>query len=227
MSIAEMHYELDLRVDKIASSDRPDLLPLQKDAYIDRATLIFVKKLGGDEYEASKISVEKLSNLHIRSPYLQPAISVQSTTGVYEADLSTLLYDKLYLTKVEADIVEGVCTKKVTLTLRQTDDELNLFTRPDYNWNQVPYEVASSDGKSSIYVNTEGLFSLSNFYISYLKKPKRVFEGSYDHISESTYTSGSTPIDSEIDTAYHEDILDIAAFEVKRDLALSLEQNKK
>ena len=104
MLIDEMHYVFELGLDRVASQDRPDMYPNEKDNYLNRAIAEFVKdrygfvesqrKLG---FETDQERISNLTNLHIKSPVLQPALTpIDLGNGQYELRLSSLLHRYMF-----------------------------------------------------------------------------------------------------------------------------------
>lgn len=117
-----MHYVFDLGLDRVASQDRPDMYPNEKDNYLNRAIVEFIKsRYGFDEkkqgFEISQERISNLTNLHIKSPMVQPSlIPTELSTGLYEVRLSSLLYRYMFLTSAEIVVRRNGCDK----TLRHT-----------------------------------------------------------------------------------------------------------
>jgi hypothetical protein len=120
MLIDQMHHEVKLRVDRIASQDRPDLYPNEIDDYLNRAIQHFIdtryetdnqKRFG---FETNQVRIDELRNLHIKAPMVQPVIiPIDHGNGIYEIQLGTLAERYLFLTKCELTIVKGNCYKTI------------------------------------------------------------------------------------------------------------------
>jgi hypothetical protein len=130
MLIDEMHYRFDLEVDRVASQDRPDILPPEKDDYLNRAINIFVKDRYGfdnpkkEGFETSQERISSLMNLHIKSPELQTGLTpINLGNGLYEIRLSSLSYRYLFLTSAKVMIRKGQCVKTIDHTMWQIDDK--------------------------------------------------------------------------------------------------------
>jgi hypothetical protein len=234
MTIKEMHYELEQEINKISSEDRPDILPAQKDSYIQRAIQIWLKSRYGVHkergFETDQERVSNLSKLHIKSPELQTVIVPTSpATGIYEVELTTttnLLHEYLFLTRVRAEIKSGSCTKTTdNLKPIQTDDNFNSYTKPSLKWSRVPVRFGRSSQTAtadSLYFETNSQFSVEKVWVDYIKKPSVVYSDGYTHINGQLTSSGTqfgnNTVDCDIDEAFHHEIISLAAQEIRSDL---------
>lgn len=151
MRIDQMHYNFKMELDRVASNDRPDLMPWEIDEYLNKAILKFVKlrynyndsiKSG---FETNQERIEELSSLHIKSPELQPAIiPTYLGNGRYEFRLNDLgnningqYFRYLFLTKAIITVQKNNCTKKLDLIAWQIDDKKTAFNASSWNWNRV------------------------------------------------------------------------------------------
>ena len=214
MDILEIHYALDLEVDKISSNQIPDLLPAQKDTYIMRGIREWMRQTYGEFptlFETNHKKIAQLSNLHITSPGLQAGLTPTIAGNLKEVKLDNLTYDYFVATKILADTDCG----RIRVTLIQTDDEADVFTQEDSQWKQLPgFFAKSSDGtNSSLYLDGD----TDKVFISYLKQPNRVFVGGYNHIDGDSISTDA-PINCDIDPAFHTEIITIAAKILKTDL---------
>lgn len=158
MRIEQAHYQFELLYDRVASNDRPDFMPWEKDEFLNSAQWIFLE----DRYKLSKLrqgfevdqlTISELSNLHIKSPELQPAVlPIDLGNGKYEVRLNELgnningqYFRYLFLTKAELTIRKGTCTKKVRVKLHQTDDVKTTFNQSDWDWKIVLGQFGKSN----------------------------------------------------------------------------------
>lgn len=82
---------------------------------------------------------------------------------------------------------------------------LDAMTRPSKKWKRLVAVLGRSsanDGTSSIYVYTNGEFTISGLDVEYLKYPDKVFFGGYDTLEYlsgdlTAPTSSDPPINSE------------------------------
>lgn len=188
MRIEQMHYNFELGLDRVASNDRPDFMPWEIDEYLNGAIWKFIKDRykineGRESFELNQYRMSELSNLHIKSPELQPAVTpLNLGGGRYEVRLNALgnningqYFRYLFLTKAEITIRKTPCpNKKITLDLYQTDDFKTYFNQPDWDWGVIhgmfgkstfitlpvtpapPVTTDSQDSTSSILTPTAG-----------------------------------------------------------------------
>lgn len=158
MRIEQMHYNFELGIDRVASNDRPDFMPWEIDEYLNNAIYKFLKdryriNAGQEAFEINQYRISELSNLHIKSPELQPAITPTDLgNGKYEVRLDNLgnningqYFRYLFLTKAEFTIRKGTCTKKVRLDLFQTHNTKSYFNQPDWDWDIIHGQFGKSN----------------------------------------------------------------------------------
>ena len=229
MLIDEMHYRFDLTLDRVASQDRPDFYANEKDDYLNRAILKFVKdRYGADNekkfgFETNQERISNLMTLHIKSPELQPGINpLALTNGLYEVRLSSLLYRYLFLTSAKVLIKKGECTKTIDYTSWQIDDRKTVFSDASFEWSRVLANFGKSTLSTttnkelpSLYFDTRNKkgvpqFTIETVYLNYIKYPNRVCLGTYKHIDD-TSPSATTPVTHcDIDDGFHDEIVNIA-----------------
>jgi hypothetical protein len=157
MRIEQAHYQFELLWDRVASNDRPDFMPWEKDEFLNNAQWLFLE----DRYQLNKLrkgfevdqlTISELSNLHIKSPELQPVVTpINLGNGRYEVRLDDLgnningqYFRYLFLTKAEITIIKNGCSKKVRLKLHQTDDLKTTFNQPDWNHGVIHGQFGKS-----------------------------------------------------------------------------------
>lgn len=228
MLIQQLHYELKLELNKIDSNDRPDLLPAEIDAYLNRGIWRwFVSRYGSEKpkkgFETNQLRISNLASLHVKSPELQVAITPTSLgSGIYEVKLSSLTYDYFVLTRARTDITKSNCThSKDTVKIVETDDDNTIrFLKPSFIWKRVNARFGkSSDGTAnqSIYFDTGSDFTISSVYLDYIKKPNQVFLGTYDRTNIGL-GSALTAVECDIDSNFHYEIVSMARQEIERDI---------
>ena len=151
MRIQEMHYKFDLWLDRVASNDRPDFMPWEKDDYLNTAIWIFIKERCGvmgeaiRGFETDQVRIDQLKTLHIKSPELQPAITpITHLFGRYEFRLNNLgsgissqYFRYLFLTDGYIKIRKDGCTKFIGYDQWQIDDTKTEFNASSWKWNRV------------------------------------------------------------------------------------------
>lgn len=236
MLIDEMHYEFDLRLDRVASQDRADFYDNEKDAYLNRAIQAWVKErygfgypLGGDQpkkagFETNQERISNLMTLHIKDP-VQPALTpVSLGSGKYEIRLRDLTYPYLFLTSARIVIDKNDCAKTIDHKEWQIDDRKNTFNEPNFNWSRVHANFGRStlvssanDDLYSIYFDTTDYagvpqFSITSVQLNYIKQPDRVCLGTYIHIDDKVTVAPATSalVNCDIHKNFHDEIVDKA-----------------
>lgn len=230
MLIDEMHYVFELGLDRVASQDRPDMYPNEKDNYLNRAIIEFTKdrygfveanrKLG---FETDQERISNLTNLHIKSPMVQPAlVPIDLGNGHYEVRLSSLAHRYMYLTAAELKIRKGVCDKSLRHTAWQIDDLKTVYSDPSFDWGRVHANFGKSTNNStsninlgSIYFDTNNKHGVQEFEIlqvciNYIKYPNRVCIGTYKHIDDQSADPLTAITHCDIDDIFHDEIVNIA-----------------
>ena len=230
-----MHTEVVLQADKLDSQINQDLDARIIDSYLNRGILRWLKKRYGysreerEGFETNQQRIDELSSLHIKSPEEQPRITPTplSATGIFEVPLvvsnNYLKYDYLHLTRARIDISSNDCVKRVVYNNKQTDDRDTFYDKPSFKWGNVRATFGRSSiqtDESAIYFDSDGDFDIDYVYLDYLKLPRTVFIGGYDHINgdpDYTAISGNS-FDCDIDPGFHEEIVEAAVLEIKIDL---------
>jgi len=241
MRIEEMHYDFDVKVDKVDSLSNRNFNVAQKDWLLNEAQWILLKEVyditrrDQQSFEVTERRTQDLKNLHIKSPLPQPALTTISLgNGVYEAPLDGLVYEFLYATRLRADITKGSCTKNVGVSMSTTDDLndslLDPFHKPRFNSGDVLSVYGRSEtsgntqnnlyGAGSLYVYSDGTFTVDSVYIDYIKYPNRMWFGTYDLTNDLrtktvsntyVYEAGvDSPVHSDLNAHVHQKIVDLA-----------------
>ena len=225
MLITEMHAEFKLRGDAVDSQVFPDFTPREIDSFLNSSLNLVVKHtykidLTGSGFENDEDKIEKLSTLHLISPERQPELTPANVgNGVYELDTSTLSSELWWITKVEAKITKEQTSKYVRCRPKKADQLEDAFSRPSFFWKRCPVVIAkSSTGNSkSIYFYTDEDFSVDKARVSYIKKPNRLWFGTYNHIDGASVV-GDTPISCDIPDIVHDEIVNWAVLEAFRSI---------
>jgi hypothetical protein len=247
MQIARAHFEFQERLNKLHTFGNPNFYDYEIDALFDRAQLELLKgyySFGvekGSGFEVNQFAISALSNLVIKSPGVQSVLySTEYQNGLYELNLGNLLYDIAFPVKVEVEIKKGLCRKKITLKQWQHDDVKNRINQPSWNYGKVHGNFAKSltgttlPRFSSLYLDAlnvkgEKEFDVLGVFITYIKRPRIPWLGTYDlttnlqtlTTSNVIYEAGvDAPVDFELEEIYHNQIVDMAASFAARDLQI-------
>jgi len=176
MLITEMHVEFDIALDRISSLDRPDFKPHERDIYLNKAIMLYLKDnyyvdaAAKKGFETNQKVITALGNLHVKSPELQPGIApVLLSNGRYELKLSSLgnniggrYFRYLYATKIVVEIIKDGCSQLCEIRLNQIDDLKLKYTEPSWQWCRV----LANFGKSSAYAGTTTISGTTSSYYS-------------------------------------------------------------
>lgn len=211
-----MHYEWKLQYDAVDSQLKPDYNKVEIDTFLNLGIRLFIKdrfnldpnaKTG---FEMSSDTIAALAPLHIESPILQPAISPTAYGDNYGVDLIDLDYDAWFVTKVVVNATKDNCpSKRIECRYRPIDHLNDKFSAPSFKWKRCPFRISANPTGSSVYLFSDGEFTVTDVEISYLKRPATVFAGGYNQI-DSLYTSADSPVDCDLPIDYHDDIVELA-----------------
>jgi hypothetical protein len=238
MLIDEMHYEFDLRLDRVASQDRPDFYDNEKDAYLNRAIEFIIQKWYGTDnpkktgFETNQERISNLMTLHIEYPVQQALTPTLHAGGKYEIRLRDLIFPYLFLTSARVIIEKDKCTKTIDHTNWQIDDRKNTFNEPSYDWSRVhanfgrsTLPIGTNDDLYSIYFDTTDYkdiqqFNINSVQLSYIKQPDRVCLGTYIHIDDKVTVApaNSALVNCDIHQSFHDDIIDQAVLFAFKDV---------
>jgi len=226
MIIQRMHHEVKLRGNKIDSNHFKDLPTAFIDDFINEAQNEFKEicysgnnlkkyKLG---FELTQQRIDLLSPLVIEDEVLS-ATSISD--GVYQIDLTTLTenYDHFLRGHIISDC------GRIPITIER-HNELDVILRdqnrkPSLKWKRC---VGTFSNVSTITLYTNDEYAIDDVYITYLKKPRKVYYGGYDSLEYlsgdlTSPNTGDSPINSEFsDGTACSTIVDIATQLIARSL---------
>jgi hypothetical protein len=216
MNIAEMHYDFDVKIDKVASSGRANFTRAERDWLLNRGTEMFIKQRYGlnnphkTGFEGTQKRVDDLRSLVVKYPE-QPGLSpIVHDENTYEIQLDELVYPYWFLVRGNAEVVFTDCVRTASLKFIQHDD-LNYALKDPFNKSSRE-EILFNFGRSSsdptidsIYLYPGGLF-LGAIYLEYIKQPAKLNYGGYEYIDGITYAQQS----SDLPEHTHSEIVDLA-----------------
>lgn len=215
MNIVEMHYDFDLKYDRVASQYRQDFNKAEKDWLLNEAQYVLLKQRYGlnnnykTGFEGIQKRIDDLSSIHIKHPR-QPYVTLiyHDEENIYELPLSLLIEDYWFFTsKGKVKVLDDNCEYTAKLRLVQNDDDVedDPFRNSYFNEVIINFGKSSSEDGSSIYFYP-GNLTLTEAYIEYLKKPNRMNYGGYAYIDGVIYTQ----TDCELPEMLHNEIVDVA-----------------
>lgn len=210
-----MHYDFDLKYDRVSSQHRQDFNKAEKDWLLNEAQYVLLKQRYGlnNNYKSGFESIQKriddLSSLHIKYPR-QPYVSLiyHSEENIYELPLSLLEEEYwLFTSKGKVKLIDNDCSYTAKLKLVQNDDDVedDPFRNSYYGEVIINFGKSSDEDGTSIYFYP-GNLTLTEAYIEYLKKPNRMNYGGYVYIDGVTYSQTNC----ELPDLVHNEIVDIA-----------------
>lgn len=216
MTIQEFHYAFKIAMDRVDSLSNIDFNPYEVDFFLNEAQKVFINrrfsamsnpKLQG--VEASQKRIDDLSTVIVKYP-LQPGITPVADSGVYELNLSNLLFPYFHIMSASADVLTSPgCESRIQLKFVQHDDYRELLKDPfnDADFEFIPYNfgLSSDQTTSSIYMYPNQ-YSIKKVYVEYIKQPAKMSLGTYTYIDGTTYP----PTTSDLPTYTHNELVDIA-----------------
>lgn len=215
MLIKELHYAIDLGMDRFGTLSKQNLSKKEKDWLLNEAQMIFLKRRTSlrnnrsEGFEASSKRINDLSSLVIKANN-QPPLIPTLDSGVYIVDLADLEYNYYQLLDIYASVVVSTeCTKTVPLRFVQHDDLRSVLRDPFYNGSldSIPYNMGRSlSGNSSALFIYPNQLVISEVYPEYIKYPRKVSYGGYVYLDGITYPETTL----EFPEHTHLEIVDIA-----------------
>lgn len=219
MSIVEMHYDFDLKIDKVASLNKSDFNVAEKDWLLNEGQNVYIKtKYSGNNvlstgFETTQKRIDDLSSLVVKYPKQSWITPTELDEGVYEMSLADLEYPYWFFIRGQIEVaVSDSCSKLASLKIIQHDD-LNYLLNDPFNNSSIE-EVISNFGrstddsttiKSSLYIYP-GNLNIGRVKLEYIKQPAKLNYGGYAYIDNITYSQQSC----ELPEHTHPEIVDIA-----------------
>lgn len=215
MTIEEMHYDFELKRDRVSSATKEDFNVAEIDWILNEAQNVIVKtRYGGNNmyrtsFEQTQKRVDDLKSLHIKFP-IQPMIDPVLNSGIYEVDLSTLAFPYWFFTRGEVQVFDDPCNKFASLKFVQVDD-LNEALSDPFN-NSDSSQVIFNFGRSSLNANSSSIYlypgneTLGKIKLEYVKKPSQMFVGGYTYLDNTP----TIRTNCELPDHVHPELVDIA-----------------
>lgn len=169
-----MHLDFKIKVNKIDSQQFANIEVPQIDWLLNEATELFIKnKLGLNNiyklgFEGNQKRIEDLRPLVVKGEEITTS---SLSDEVYTA---TLPSDYLYYVRSEVEATKGDCTDKLSTIIVQHDDLNNIlnseFFSPSFEWRETPAVFSNN----TLFIYSDGSFTITKVYLDYLKKPKRI-----------------------------------------------------
>lgn len=236
MNIAQAHYDLTLRVNKVSTAGNQNLFAHEIDRYLYRA-LLEVMKMSyrynakvGSGFEHTQHATEILSPFAVKSEKVggQAVSEIGLDSGIYEVDLNNLNNKHLFITEVRALIQKDNCDKTVDVYMIQQDDVKTFYNQPSFKYGNVLGNFGDNRTADSIPFslfldatdkrgNKDFDILLAN--ISYIRYPKYPWLGTYNLTedllpptgSNNIYNIGDPAVDLEANDLTAQAVLDYAS----------------
>jgi hypothetical protein len=254
MTIAQVHREFLLQINKIASLANANFYSFTIDEYLTKAQEVLIdrfypyNKQNNAGLEATAFNISALTNFTISSPEIQGGlVPIEIVDGKYNINLGDLDFEFLFPIKLEAQVSEltDPCKipklKTIRCDLFQNDDVKNRINQPSWLYNKIHHKFGYSNDNSlfprygSVFFDTTNVkevkqYNLDKAFISYLRRPTRVWLGNYDLTTDLLPDSGTNiiyksgvdvPVNLEFPEHFHKDVIEIAAELAIRDIKRS------
>lgn len=196
MTIKEAHYHFKVYFDRIDTSTKPDFNEAEIDYFLNEAQLVFIRQrynVLGNKYqkgfEQTQNRTDDLSTLVIQLPVQPPITPVLVSPGVYEVNLSNLVYPYLHYVGGYTITSTPSCNIKAPIRIVTHDnvEELNgdPFELPAYHGVRAVFARSTDLINTSLYIYSSNPVLEVN--IAYLKHPTRVSTGNYTYLDGITY----------------------------------------
>lgn len=224
ISTEKLLYRIDQELNKLSSHEHQEIAPEDKIIAINSAVITLVKQKVGlnNAYQMGLDSFKKryedLENLIV--PFKDGKISLKVSDKKLNRYTGEVPDNMLFQIDSYLLGTKGTC-KDVTLytnsrVLKHGDISkmLNNETyKPSFEWREVPFELSSD----TISFYTDGTFTLSNAYLSYIRYPQEADIEGYIHFDGTE----STTVDLDLEDYLEDELLSL----VVMNLALNTENN--
>ena len=219
MTIKNAHWYFLEKFNKLESNTYRELTPVQIDEYLNDAQIKFISNVTNNKVEGTTKYSKDLATLLVKSPTtIQPVIVPTLTGSTYEMKSSQLAFKCLYPVSFEITAAKPTCTsKKIPVFIKEHDDkafESQSTRKSSFIWNRCRGYIGRSDtslgstqyDNFSLYLESDGDFTITNVIPTYYKFPRQVCYGGYNDIEGNAKTE--TQFEFADDAVYH--IIDIA-----------------
>lgn len=212
MTANEMSYEFDVLYDKIASLSSPGYTAKEKSVFLTKAQSIYVDKYNSRE---NKEKFRRDFDNILRTVDISTSSTAQDT-GKPNGTRYDLPADFLYPKSEEVTITHSTAcyNNKRIMVVPMTEDRYSIqvknpFKKPRVNgladdcaWRMDFYD--NTNGVKRVDLITDGVFTISTYHLTYLKKPA-------DIVPVLTGdTSTTVQSDCELNETCHNEIVEMA-----------------
>lgn len=202
MTITHVHWLFLEKFNKLESNEYRELTPAQIDEYLNDAQLKFVSNVTSNKVEGTTKYSKDIATLLVKSPtVIQPVVVPTSIGTTYEMKSSQLAFDCLYPVSFEITAAKTGCSsKKIPVFIKEHDDkafEAQSTRKSSFIWNRCRAYIGRSDtalGSTqftnfSLYLESDGDFTITNVMPTYYKFPRQVCYGGYTDIEGNSLST--------------------------------------
>ena len=222
MLVADMHYDIKKKLNKVDSNKYRNLLIPELDWTLNEAAELYVKIIAQPRrYSHLGFELNQRSIDDIRTLITTEEIAVVD-------NVAALPDDYWFYTSGEVDMTKGSCTNiKGKVYIRQHDDEFEKspFDKSSFEWR----EVNATFDENGIVFYTDETFTISTFYLTYVKRIPYICNAEAFGVSGYELPSGevlATNQDCILPEQTHREICDIAVLLLTGELQEQLYQVK-
>lgn len=217
MTILELHYSLELEIDKLSNGNNPGTTDREKDKLFKEAIDDYIdlfwygvnnKGLIIKGFEADTRKTSMFDGLIFRYP-VEPAIKSPKNLGdnYYSFDLTKT--SKTYQEHISSKIKTDCGDFDVVIPQSNDNVEDNYHKKTSKTWKRVNAYI---DSKTLIFRAVD--FTPISLKLTYLKKPNEVCIGTYpdlDKLENETNPTNKVRVECDLPARYHNLLVDIAA----------------
>jgi hypothetical protein len=214
------HFNFKQRLDKLAVNTNPDFNPAEIDEFMLRAIEAFMREntsiVKGKGFELNDVQRQKLSTLVV-TPNEQPVVAPTSlVNNVYEFPLTSppFLHQVYMPVRARVNVSKPNCDDAVLEVFFVDHDDLHYIIGdslhgPSYKYKRaiaIEAKASSTLGEKSIYVYSEGEFTVNSLELTYIKTPTTPTIGGYIYLDGSTRNLTQSDLPDQV----HNEVVDIA-----------------
>lgn len=216
ISVDSLLYKIDQRLNKLSSNDHQQIALEDKILALNEAQIKLIKQkvdsyntVAGISMDAFKKRYEDLQKLVVGyNDNALPLVSTNSELNEWSGDLTAL--NPTYMFYIDAYFLadKGICKdRKIWINKELSKHgDLSLLVNNDHYKPSFEYqETFSYLSSNEISIYTDGTFTPSNIYISYMRYPVYIDKTGYVKFDGSA----STDVDCELESYLEDELLDL------------------
>lgn len=228
MNIKEMHYDINVKLNKIDSNQYKNLKVPEKDWALNESIGIYVKNIAQPRlprltgFEINQRNIDDIRTLVVNNRELNLTTIDPKT---FYVELPT---DYLFYVASKVDLNKEKCNKNsIRCKVRAHGDlfEESPFDKSNFEWEDVNITFY----EKGIKIYTDGTFSPTNFKLDYVKKPKKVHNAedySPNGYKDLTGVQLTGTSNCDLPEHTHGEIVDLAVLIITGDLTTNYQIKK-